>query len=62
MRSPNGDHVSWKSSQMRPYLDAVINESFRISPAVGLGIERIVPPAGLTLPTTLVSSLARSLG
>ncbi|XHF97869.1 hypothetical protein AWENTII_001444 [Aspergillus wentii] len=43
--------VSWKQSQESlPYLDAVIKESFRLHPAVGLPLERIVPREGLTLP------------
>ncbi|CEJ86197.1 hypothetical protein VHEMI04036 [[Torrubiella] hemipterigena] len=38
--------VSWKESQKLPYLDAVIQESFRIHPAPGLLLERVVPPHG----------------
>jgi cytochrome P450 len=38
--------VSWTESQKLPYLDAVIQESFRIHPAVGLVLERVVPPQG----------------
>lgn len=42
---PNG-LVSWTESQQLPYLDACIQEAFRLHPAVGLPLERIVPPQG----------------
>ncbi|KAK0723551.1 cytochrome P450 [Lasiosphaeria miniovina] len=41
--------VSWEQSQRLPYLDAVIQESLRIHPPVGLPLERVVPAAGLTM-------------
>ena len=41
--------VTWKESQQLPYLDACVKEALRLHPAVGLGLERIVPPDGLTL-------------
>ncbi|KAF2455867.1 putative P450 monooxygenase [Lineolata rhizophorae] len=45
---PNGA-VSWSESQRLRYLDAVIQESFRMHPAVGLPLERIVPPQGVEI-------------
>lgn len=39
--------VSWSESQKLPYLDAVIQESFRVHPAAGLILERVVPPQGI---------------
>ncbi|KAI9931468.1 hypothetical protein MW887_010043 [Aspergillus wentii] len=42
--------ASWKEVQKLPYLDAVMRESMRIHPGVGLMLERIVPEGGLTLP------------
>ncbi|KAI4086011.1 MAG: hypothetical protein LQ344_007925 [Seirophora lacunosa] len=42
---PNG-LVSWTESQRLPYLDACIKEAFRLHPAVGLPLERIVPAQG----------------
>ena len=40
---------SFNAAQSLPYLDAVITESFRLHPAVGLVLERIVPKAGATI-------------
>lgn len=39
--------VSWAGAQKLPYLDAVIQESFRLHPAAGLILERIVPAQGI---------------
>lgn len=41
--------VSWAESQKLPYLDAVIQESFRVHPAAGLILERITPPQGMDI-------------
>ncbi|GAM90224.1 hypothetical protein ANO11243_082660 [Dothideomycetidae sp. 11243] len=41
--------VSWAESQKLPYLDAVIQESFRMHPAPGLIMERVTPPEGITI-------------
>ena len=38
--------ISWTESQRLPYLDAVIKEAFRLHPAPGLCLERIVPKGG----------------
>ncbi|KAL9113808.1 MAG: hypothetical protein Q9187_007568, partial [Circinaria calcarea] len=42
--------ISYDSTQKLPYLDAVIRESMRMHPSVGLPLERTVPPEGLKLP------------
>lgn len=39
--------VSWSASQKLPYLDAVIQEAFRLHPAAGLILERVVPAQGI---------------
>lgn len=39
-------HVTWTESQGLPYLDACIKEAFRLHPAPGLPMERIVPSKG----------------
>ncbi|KAH6685047.1 cytochrome P450 [Plectosphaerella plurivora] len=38
--------VTWHESQGLPYLDACVKEAFRLHPAAGLPLERIVPPQG----------------
>lgn len=38
--------VTWSESQNMPYLDACIKEAFRLHPAPGLLLERVVPPQG----------------
>lgn len=41
--------ITWKTSQILPYLDAVVQESFRLHPAAGLMLERITPASGLNV-------------
>ncbi|OAL45721.1 cytochrome P450 [Pyrenochaeta sp. DS3sAY3a] len=59
--------VSWSASQKLLYLDAYIKEAFRMHPAVGLPLERVVPKeaelrTGLKLPTgTIVGISAWSI-
>ncbi|KAJ5450254.1 uncharacterized protein N7458_006703 [Penicillium daleae] len=38
--------VTWHESQRLPYLDACVKEAFRLHPAAGLPLERIVPEQG----------------
>ena len=38
--------VTWHESQKLPYLDACVKEAFRLHPAPGLPMERVVPPGG----------------
>lgn len=45
---PNG-LVTWSESQRLPYLDACIKEAFRLHPAAGLHLERVVPVDGLEI-------------
>ena len=44
----DGEHglVTWTESQGLPYLDACIKEAFRLHPAPGLPLERVVPAQG----------------
>lgn len=41
--------VKWDEARDLPYLSAVIKEALRCHPAVGLTLERIVPPQGITI-------------
>ena len=41
--------VTWTESQKLPYLDACIKEAFRMHPAAGLPLERIVPQPGVEI-------------
>ena len=41
---------SWKACNDSAYLGAVVQETLRLYPAVGLPLERVVPKGGLTLP------------
>ncbi|KAI0405100.1 cytochrome P450 [Xylaria palmicola] len=41
--------VTWAESQRLPYLDACIKEAFRVHPAAGLPLERIVPAGGVEI-------------
>lgn len=43
------DPITFKESQALPYLQAVIKEGLRVHPAVGLGLQRIVPSEGTTI-------------
>ena len=38
--------VTWAESQKLPYFDACVKEAFRLHPAAGLPLERVVPPSG----------------
>lgn len=40
------DPVTFSEAQKLPYLQAVLKEALRIHPAVGLLMERVVPPGG----------------
>ncbi|MCJ1433766.1 hypothetical protein MMC27_003131 [Xylographa pallens] len=42
--------VSWTKAQDLPYLDAIIKEALRVHPPTSILLERVVSPAGLTLP------------
>ncbi|KAI0450949.1 cytochrome P450 [Xylaria acuta] len=41
--------VTWAESQRLPYLDACIKEAFRMHPAAGLPLERVVPEPGMEI-------------
>ncbi|KAF2864175.1 cytochrome protein [Piedraia hortae CBS 480.64] len=52
--TPTSHIVSWSQAQSLTYLDAVIRESFRLHPAAGLTLERIVPPCGADINGTFI--------
>ncbi|KAK4128103.1 cytochrome P450-like protein [Parathielavia appendiculata] len=41
--------VTWHESQSLPYLDSCVKEAFRLHPAPGLPMERVVPKGGLEI-------------
>ncbi|KAH6698502.1 pisatin demethylase [Leptodontidium sp. MPI-SDFR-AT-0119] len=65
--TPEDEFVSWTATQKMTYLCAVIQESLRLHPAVGLPLERIVPASGLVVedlaipPGTIVGTTAWGL-
>lgn len=42
--------ITYSSASKLPYLDAIIRESCRVHPAIGLLLERVVPESGIELP------------
>jgi cytochrome P450 len=50
----DGQIFTWNAVRELPYLSAVINESLRTHPAVGLPLERIVPAQGLHVSGTSI--------
>ena len=48
-RGSGHEIFSYEAAQKLPYLDAVVNESFRIHPPVGVVLERIVPKSGANI-------------
>lgn len=46
--------VTWAESQKLTYLDACIKEAFRLHPAAGLPLERVVPACGMEICGQLV--------
>jgi len=45
---------TWNECQQLPYLNACIKEALRLSPALALPLERIVPPSGLRIGDTAI--------
>lgn len=46
---PATGNLSWTESQNLPYFQACLKEAMRVRPAVGLNIQRAVPPEGAEL-------------
>lgn len=46
---PAAGNLSWTESQNLPYFQACLKEAMRVRPAVGLNIQRAVPPEGAEL-------------
>lgn len=64
---PQSRIVSWEAARTLPYLTAVMQESLRMHPAVGLPLERVVPASGLNAagvfipPGTIVGTTALAI-
>ncbi|KAH0847275.1 cytochrome P450-like protein [Fonsecaea pedrosoi] len=41
--------ITWSDAQKLPYLHACIQETFRMHPAIGMILERVVPPQGMEI-------------
>ncbi|KAK4942564.1 hypothetical protein LTR10_017693 [Elasticomyces elasticus] len=41
--------ITWSDAQKLPYLHACIQETFRMHPAIGMILERLVPPQGMEI-------------
>lgn len=47
--SDAGGIITWTDAQKLPYLHACIQETFRMHPAIGMILERLVPPQGMEI-------------
>lgn len=43
--------IAYKQTESLPYFNAVVKEAMRLHPGIGVLLERVVPDAGLALPT-----------
>ncbi|KAJ8071205.1 hypothetical protein OCU04_001542 [Sclerotinia nivalis] len=48
------DPITFKEAQGLPYLQAVIKEGLRVHPAIGLGLQRVVPTEGTTIASQFI--------
>ena len=48
-RGELSEYITYNEAQRMPFLQACMREALRMHPAVGLLLERIVPPEGATI-------------